>query len=142
MALRSQPANGEAPAQYPAVCAIAMPHPMLAFEHAAGADTVSLKFALNTGPIVGMHQTEPDVETAGEFEVFIAEHRLPAGGIIYVIGESVPVPDTIVGPCNRKSVPFSCGDQFSSWTPFCLGYILRQARRNRAPATSPVHRTP
>ncbi len=86
---------GRGAADDPAPLAIAMPHPVRAFEDRRLAGNVIANRGLHAGQVIRMHQAAP-VRRAAHVLVRVAEHRLPARREIDLVALDIEIPEPIV----------------------------------------------
>ena len=97
-------AHRDAPAQHPAVAAVAVHHAVLALEMAGMPVEMLLQVGLQAGSVVLMHAVKPDFRRIDHGAVLDAQHRFPARRIIDAVGAQVPVPQAVVGGARGQRV--------------------------------------
>ena len=101
--------HGQSPGENPTVSTVLVQHTVFAFKLRRLAGEVIGDLLANTIDVLRAHAIKPLKRAFADLVVFVAEHCLPARGVVDPIGRQVPVPQTIVGSADGvRTVPRFC----------------------------------
>ncbi len=100
--------DGDAPAEHPAVLAVAVADAKLRRQVLHVLVEVHVEMHVDVGAqprqIVGVHAIEPFGEPVADLRLVVPQHRLPPGRVVDAAGLDVPVPEPVVGPLGGERV--------------------------------------
>src|SRR5262249_59089689 len=93
----------------PAVAAVLMAHAVLALERGRAPFEMVLEEGLDLAEVVGVDPAEPLEGSVADVLRLAAEHRLPALGVVDLVGLQGPVPEAVVDALGGEGVALLAG---------------------------------